>query len=136
MSAEVEMLRRAVDYALNAVDTVTADLLSQPTPCSKWNLHILLSHACESVAAFQEGLASGRVGLFPTEDKDTTSDPTCCLRVRLIQLRDEWSGTIDGRIIAVADHRIRHSLVAAAAALEICVHGWDVFQRTRPTNPT
>jgi uncharacterized protein (TIGR03086 family) len=138
MSAEVEMLRRAVDYALTAVDTVTSDVLSQPTPCSKWNLRMLLSHTCESVAAFQEGLASGRVRLFPTEDNDTASDPTGCLRVRLIQLCDEWTATGAGRIIAVADHRIPQSLVAAAAALEIGVHGWDVFQASghhRPIPP-
>ena len=66
----------------------------------------LLSHACESVAAFQQGLASGRVRLFPTEDDDTASDLTCCLRVRLTQLCDEWTATSDGRTIAVADHRI------------------------------
>jgi len=132
------MLRRAVDYALTAVDTVTSDVLSQPTPCSKWSLRMLLSHACESVAAFQQGLASGRVRLFPTEDDDTASDLTCCLRVRLTQLCDEWTATSDGRTIAVADHRIPQSLVAAAAALEIGVHGWDVFQASghhRPIPP-
>ena len=135
MSAEAEMMRRAVDYALTAVDTVTTDLLSQPTPCAKWNLRMLLSHACESVAALHEGLASGRVELFPAEGNDTASDPTCRLRAGLIQLRDEWIGTSDSCIIAVADHRIPRSLVAAAAALEIAVHGWDVFQATGHDRP-
>jgi uncharacterized protein (TIGR03086 family) len=135
MSAEVQMLRRAVDYALTAVDTVTSDLLSQPTPCSKWNLRMLLSHACESVAALQEGLTRGRVDLFPTDDNNTAPDPTRCLRAGLIRLRDEWTGTSDSRIIAVADHRIPQSLVAAAAALEIGVHGWDVFRASGHDRP-
>lgn len=128
MSAEVLLLDVAMDYALDAIDTVRPELLSQSTPCSEWNLRMLLSHACESVAALQEGVCCGRVDLFPTDHHDALVDPTRCLRGRIMHLRDEWVAANGDRSIAVADQLIPLSLMTCAAALEITVHGWDVFR--------
>lgn len=128
MTTDVVLLRRAVDYALNAIDTVTPDLLSRPTPCSEWNLRMLLSHACESVAALQEGLDRGRVSLLSTEDDEAAADVIRFLRRSVTRLLDAWTVARDERIIAVADLRIPLPLMAGTAALEVTVHGWDVFQ--------
>ena len=135
MTGEVLLLERASDYAVGAVDTVTPGLLSRPTPCSRWNMRMLLSHLCSSLAALHEGLDSGRVGLFPTEDHDTTADPTSFVRPRVARLLDKWITASDDRMIAVADHRIPLSLMAGLAALEIAVHGWDVFQASGHDRP-
>ena len=63
-NSDVGLLRRAVNYTLSSVDAVSPDLLSRPTPCSQWDLQMLLEHANESIAALHEGLDSGQVGMF------------------------------------------------------------------------
>src|SRR5260370_16937674 len=60
-----ELLERAVSYALDSVASVRPALMRRPTPCRGWDLHALLSHACESVEALQEAIATGRVSLAP-----------------------------------------------------------------------
>lgn len=138
MNPQLALLRPAVAYALDAVDTVTPDLLSQPTPCAKWNLRSLLNHTSASAAALHEGLAYGRVGLFPDDKEDDdhdATDPAGLARVRVRRLLEEWFAADDDRAIMVADHRIPLSLLAGAAALEIAVHGWDVRQASRQYRP-
>src|SRR5581483_9189468 len=65
------LLEPSISYALGATLAVTPELLSRPTPCAEWDLRTLLRHACESLAAFGEGIQAGRVGLNPAaEDGD------------------------------------------------------------------
>lgn len=135
MSCGAVLLGRAAEYAVGAVDTVAPELLSRPTPCRKWNLRMLLSHLCSSVAALQEGLDSGRVCLFPTGDHETAADPTSLVRSRVTRLLDEWSVASDDRMIAVAGQPIPLSLMAGLAALEIAVHGWDVSRASGHDRP-
>jgi uncharacterized protein (TIGR03086 family) len=135
MTVRVELLRRAAHYTLTAIDTVTPDLLTRPTPCTQWNLRMLLSHTCESVSAFQESLDCGRITLFPADHDKIAADPTDCLRHRLTRLVEDWTAAGDERNIAVADHRIPLSTIAATAALEIAVHGWDIVQASGRRRP-
>jgi len=135
MTADLELLQRAARYALVAIDVVTPEVLTRPTPCRQWNLHMLLSHTCESVAAFQEGLDDGRVALFPADRDATARNPTDVLRGSLNRLVDVWTATGGERNVAVADHRIPLSMIGAAAALEIAVHGWDIAQASGDRRP-
>jgi uncharacterized protein (TIGR03086 family) len=129
MSDGVGPLHRAVGYALGAIDSVTPELLSRPTPCRDWDLRMLLRHACESVAALEEGLETGRIGLYPVFDEDTAADPTRIFRSRVTRLLEIWTVAAgDARIVEVAGERLPPSAMAGAAALEIAVHGWDVSQ--------
>lgn len=134
MSAAPLLLQRAVRYALDAVDQVTPEQLSRPTPCGKWDLHMLLSHTSASVAALQEGLVGGRVDLFPTAEQESLADPVVLLRGRLIRLLEEWDAA-DERAVAIADEQIPLALMAAAAALEIAVHGWDIYRASGHDRP-
>lgn len=135
MTAHVELLHRAAHYTLTAIDTVTPDLLTRPTPCKQWNLRMLLSHTCESVAAVQEAFDHGRVALFRDDHDETAADPTDSLRHRLTRLVDAWTAAGAERNVAVADHRIPLSTIAATAALEIAVHGWDIIQASGQDEP-
>ena len=66
-----QLLEPSIGYALGVVLAVTPELLSRPTPCSEWDLRMLLRHASESLAAFGEGIKTGHVGLNPAaEDGD------------------------------------------------------------------
>jgi uncharacterized protein (TIGR03086 family) len=135
MTAHLELLQGAVQYTLTAIDAVTPDLMTRPTPCKHWNLRMLLSHTCESVVAFREGLDCGHVALFPADQDRIAADPTGSLRHRLTRLVEGWTAAGDERNIAVADHGIPLSTIAATAALEIAVHGWDIDQATGQGQP-
>ena len=122
------LLEPSISYALGAVLAVTPELLSRPTPCRGWDLRMLLRHASESLAAIGEGIEAGRVALEPAaEDADLAADPARAFRDRARRLLD--AGTIPGHqreIIEIAGCPLAASVIAAAAALEIAVHGWDI----------
>jgi hypothetical protein len=102
------LLEPSISYALGVVLAVTPELLSRPTPCREWDLRMLLRHACDSLAAFGEGIETGRVGLDPAaEDGDLAADPARAFRDRACQLLDAWTGP--GR------HRLFPAPVAVAA---------------------
>lgn len=135
MSRHLTLLRAAADYALAALDTVTPDVLWRPTPCAKWDLHMLLRHISSSVAAFQEGLDERRVGLFPRDVDDLERDPADFVRVRMMRLLEGWTTPDENCGIAVADQRIPLAVMADAATLEIAIHGWDVYQASGHQRP-
>ena len=125
----IELLQRAIRYALGAIQAVTPDRLSDPTPCQDWDLRMLLRHACESVAALQEGVDTGRVALCPVRDDEAAADPTGIFRARAIRLLDAWTNAArHGRAIDIADQQLADTVMAGAGALEIAVHGWDISQ--------
>jgi uncharacterized protein (TIGR03086 family) len=119
----VELLQRAIRYALRATHAVTPECLSRPTPCQGWDLRMLLRHVCESVAALQEGLDTGRVALCPGSDDEAAADPTAIFRARAIRLLDAWTNAArHGRDIDIADQQLADTVMAGAGALETCGH--------------
>ena len=125
----IGLLQRAIGYALGAIQAVTPDRMSDPTPCQGWDLRMLLRHVCESVAALQEGLDTGRVALCPVPDDEADADPTAIFRARAVRLLDAWTGAArPGRDIDIADQQLAETVMAGAGALEIAVHGWDISQ--------
>lgn len=122
------LLEPSISYALGAVLAVTPELLSRPTPCGEWDLRMLLRHACESLAAIDEGIEAGSVDLDPAaEDSDLAADPARVFRNRAGQLLDAWTSPGHQRqVIDIAGCPLAVSVMAAAAALEVAVHGWDI----------
>ena len=102
-----------------------------------WDLRMLLRHACESLAAFGEGIEAGRVGLDPAAgDGDLAADPARAFRDRACQLLDAWTGPSHQRqIVDIAGCPLAASVMAAAAALEVAVHGWDISRACGPRQP-
>ncbi len=131
------LLEPSIGYAIGAVLAVTPRLLSRPTPCEGWDLWMLLRHSCESLAAFGEGIEAGRVDLDPAaEDGDLAADPARAFRDRAGQLLDAW--TSPGRqrqVIEIAGCPLAASVMAAAAALEVTVHGWDISRACGQRRP-
>src|SRR5205814_6428334 len=126
-----------ISYALGAVLAGTPELLSRPTPCRGWDLRMLLRHASESVAAIGEGIEAGRVGLDPAaEDGDLAADPARAFRDRAGQLLDACTGPGHQRqVIEIADCPLAASVMAAAAALEVAVHGGDISRACGQRQP-
>jgi uncharacterized protein (TIGR03086 family) len=134
-AAEAGLLEPAIGYALAAVQAVTPDLLPRPTPCRCWDLRMLLRHASESLAALCEGAGAGRVGLRPGAD-DAAADPVRAFRQRAGLLLGTWTAAGGGpEVIAIADLCLPAGILAAAGALEIAVHGWDVSRACGQRRP-
>lgn len=131
------LLEPSISYALGAVPAVTPELLPRPTPCGEWDLRMLLRHACESLAAFGEGIATGRVGLDPAaEDGALAADPARAFRDRACQLLDAWTGPGPRRqVVDIAGCPLSAGVMAAAAALEVAVHGWDISRACGQRQP-
>jgi uncharacterized protein (TIGR03086 family) len=131
------LLEPSISYALGAALAVTPELLSRPTPCREWDLRMLLRHACESLAAFGEGIEAGRVGPDPAPDDGTLpADPARAFRDRAGQLLDAWTSPGHQRqVIDIAGCPLAASVMAATAALEIAVHGWDISRACGQRQP-
>ena len=68
------------------------------------------------------------LGLDPAaEDGDLAADPARAFRDRACQLLDAWTGPGHQRqVVDIAGCPLAASVMAAAAALEVAVHGWDI----------
>jgi uncharacterized protein (TIGR03086 family) len=134
------LLERSIGYALGVAVAVTPDLLSRPTPCREWDLRMLLRHASESLAAISEGIQTGHVRIdAAAEDIDLAADPARAFRARARQLGATWTSLGHQRqIVEIAGCPLTASVMAAAAALEVAVHGWDISRacgQRRPIPP-
>ena len=131
------LLEPSIGYAVGAVLAVTPELLPRPTPCRGWDLRMLLRHASESLAAIGEGIEAGRVGLYPAaEDGDLAADPAEAFRDRASQLLDAWTSPGHRRQdVEIAGCPLAAGILAAAAALEVAVHGWDISRACGQRQP-
>ena len=131
------VLEPSISYALGAVVAITPEQLSRRTPCRDWDLRMLLRHASESLAAIAEGIETGRVGLDPAaEDGDLAADPAQAFRDRAGQLLDAWTSPgHQRRVVDIAGCPLAASVMAAAAALEVAVHGWDISRACGQRQP-
>jgi uncharacterized protein (TIGR03086 family) len=133
--AGVGLLERAVDYLLGVLHTVSGERLPAPTPCRRWDLRTLLAHLDESLLALHEAACLGHVRLVALEC--AADDPVAVVRDRASGMLGAWTGT--GRTgVTVGGAGLTTGIVAAAGAVEVAVHGWDVAcaaGRPRPIPP-
>ena len=141
MLDQVGLLERAVGYALGSVAAVAPRLLSRPTPCSDWDLRMLLQHVNDSLAVLCEGIDTGHIGPDPATDHDNgpAADLAATFRDRARRLLGAWTSTSrHDQVIAIVDRPLPASVVAGAGAIEIAVHGWDISRacgQRRPIPP-
>jgi uncharacterized protein (TIGR03086 family) len=125
----VELLERALNYALGSLRLVTPPAMAHPTSCRSWDLRALLRHIDDSLSALHEAGAFGYVDIEAAEDdRDPTVDPVSTLRNRACLLLGAWTNADSPRVISIADHPLTTCIVTGAGAVEIAVHGWDVAQ--------
>ena len=139
LTGGVGLLERATGYTLGSLLAVTPQALGDPTPCREWDLRALLWHLDESLLALHEAGAVHHVGLHPVEDVgDPAADPVVTLRDRACRMLGAWTSRSSSSPVSIADHLLPTEVVAAAGAVEIAVHGWDVAAacgRHRPIPP-
>ena len=122
------LLERAVGYTRTSLQVVASTPLSVPTPCHGWDLHALLRHMNDSLAAFTEAADIGYVDLVPVRSDEPGELLVDRLKGRACALLAAWSHHPGTGSVAVSDRVLRSDLLAAAGSLEIAVHGWDVAQ--------
>ncbi len=120
----VDLLARAVDYALGSLDAAADADLATPTPCAGWDLRALLDHVNDSLLALHEAAALGRV--FPDAGDHPQPDPVALLRDRASRLVGAWAAPVPRTEIACGDLELTSAVVSATGAFEVTVHGWDV----------
>jgi uncharacterized protein (TIGR03086 family) len=130
LSRELQLLESAVGYALAGAGMATPQLRSRPTPCAGWDLEMVLDHLGDSIGVLHEAIATAGVspGPAPGDDRPPGRDPVARLRGQAARLLG--AGAAAGpaeRRVAIGDHELTASMVALTAAIEICVHGWDIW---------
>ncbi|HEU5156765.1 MAG TPA: TIGR03086 family metal-binding protein [Streptosporangiaceae bacterium] len=171
LSGAVGLLERALGYTLGGLGAITPEAMSRPTPCPEWDLHALVCHVTDSLAALHEAIDDGHVALDaptviaagsgrPTDHPADPADPVATCRDGARNVLGSWVAA-DGihgaggrggrgaegdgggeRLVTVGDCPPRAATAATVAcvgAIEIAVHGWDIYHacgRPRPIPPT
>jgi uncharacterized protein (TIGR03086 family) len=143
LSGAVGLLERALGYTLGSLGAITPEDLSRPTPCPEWDLRALLHHVADSLAALHEATDDGHVTMDTPDVESGPFDEAANLVVRIRdgarRMLGSWVGAGGGdRLITVGGCPMRIQTVACVGAIEITVHGWDIYQacgRPRPIPP-
>lgn len=128
------LLERSLGFTLGGLQLVTPEAMTRDTPCVAWDLEQLLLHMDRSLLALHEAIAVGHLDLDPETDLnavyadygDPRTDPVSALKNRACRLVGDWLGPSRAGTVTVADRSLRAEVVAAAGAVEVTVHGWDV----------
>ena len=129
------LLERAVGYTRGALLEVTPAMVHHPTPCSDWDLGLLLDHMVDSLAALTEAADLGYVALAIPDGPPSPVDAVEQLRTLACSLLGSWSAVASDEDVMVGDRPLASSLLACAGALEVTLHGWDVSQATGSCAP-
>ena len=130
LSRGLELLESAVSYALAGAGMATPQLLSRPTPCLGWDLETLLDHLSDSIGLLHEAIATAGAdaSAAPPDDPGPEPDPVARLRGQAARLLGACAvvGPAERRV-AIGDRELTASMVAVTGAIEITVHGWDIW---------
>jgi uncharacterized protein (TIGR03086 family) len=136
---ELALLERAIGYTRCALVASLPVDPAVPTPCSEWDLGDLLTHMLDSLHALDEAGRLGQVGPYavpPPIPRPATTEPLVMgLQESACDLLAGWSAGGGEALVDIVGSPLRAGLVAAAGALEVAVHGWDVGRAVRIDHP-
>jgi uncharacterized protein (TIGR03086 family) len=129
LSRGLELLESAVRYALAGARMATPQLLPRPTPCPGWDLERLLDHLSDSIGVVGEAIATAGAGISAAPGYPGAGPG------RVVRLRGQAARLLGAcaaagpaeRRVAIGDRELTASMVAVTGALEITVHGWDIW---------
>lgn len=142
LTGGVALLERATSYALGSLLLVTPEAMSNPTPCTEWDLRALLIHMDDSLLALHDAIVYGHVDLDPPDHGETDADngdpavdPVTSLRTRAMRMTGAWADARAPGQISIAGRALSSSIVAVTGAVEVAVHGWDVARACHEDRP-
>ena len=121
LAGAVLLLESAIGYTAEALGAAEDADPQAPTPCDRWRLAELLEHMDDALDTFVEA-AVGRLHPLPT----TTGPRLESIRAKGCRLLETWRADAP-EVVLLGDQAVPGGLVAGTAALEIAVHGWDLF---------
>ena len=128
LSRGLELLESAVRYALAGAALGAPQLLPRPTPCPGWDLEALLDHLSDSIGVLTGAITGDGARAASPGYPGPGPDPVARLRGQAAGLLGAFSAAGPaGRRVAIWDRELTVSMVAVTGALEITVHGWDIF---------
>lgn len=130
----VALLERATSYALGVLHLVTPELTRRPTPCTGWNVAALLAHLDDSLTALRDAVDLGAIELEATRP-DLGPRPAATVRDHAGAVLGTWVNAEGSHAVTVGGCPLATGLVAAAGALELAVHGWDLAVACGDTRP-
>ncbi|GAB3976829.1 TIGR03086 family metal-binding protein [Actinoallomurus acanthiterrae] len=132
LASGAAMLERAIGYTLGTIQAVSPEQYSNPTPCTAWNLRMLLEHLNDSLDVLQQISDTQHIesSAIPAPDHNRPmTDPMMHFRRRATQLLGSWSASAyHDRMTDIACLPLPNEIAAYTGALEIAVHGWDISQ--------
>jgi uncharacterized protein (TIGR03086 family) len=135
LTGGVALLERAVGYALGSLRLVTPEAMANPTPCREWDLRALLLHLNDSLLALHEAVAERRVALEPATDGGPAGGLVAALRSEASRTLGAWTNAGSAGPVSIGGRPLTADVVAAAGAVEVAVHGWDVARACGQDRP-
>jgi uncharacterized protein (TIGR03086 family) len=131
-----DALDRAVTFAGGVVKGVPADQLTDPTPCTEWDVHALLNHLIGTVW-LGEALLGDRTprhavapGGLPAEDL-VEGDPAAAYAASAAALlAAAGAGDTLTRAHQTPFGEMPGAVLASFFTLDVAVHGWDLATAT------
>jgi uncharacterized protein (TIGR03086 family) len=145
---EYRLLERAIRYALSAAGHTTPQLLTEPTPCTGWDLGTLLlhlgesfdtlagslrartldpGHGCSGAAGPARAPAAPQGGELVDDEPASDGELAAGLAGRAAALLWACAEVQGGEEpVAAGDRRLTTGVVAITGAIEVAVHGWDI----------
>lgn len=115
---QLDVLKRALDQAGEAIGAVTEDQLSGTTPCPDWEVSKLISHLIQDAERFTQGVQGG--------DPDWSAQPET--------VSGDWSGDFrsaaDELVAAWQQKGEGEPPGPIWQASEIAIHTWDLVRAT------
>jgi len=124
------LLTQAAGYALESLVGISAHDLGRPTPCAGWDLNTLLGHVADSLDVLVDVRAVAFVSSTPHRalTADLSSDPITAVGRRIDDLIYTWNSPRDlDAVCEIGDRVLWTETAAAAGAVELAAHGWDIF---------
>jgi uncharacterized protein (TIGR03086 family) len=125
----IERIEKATEHTSKIVKGVKTDQLSNPTPCSEFDVRLLLNHMIGGLEMLSTAAAGGEAkmpegdqfGANPGEDYDTR-------RAKLLEaVRSD--GVLDGTW-KMPFGELPAQMMASIAFVEHVTHGWDLAKAT------
>lgn len=128
---QISILKKAVDQTGQIVSGVKPDQLSQPTPCSDWDVRGLLNHTVGGVRMFDDAARDKPFDPRSFEGDLLGDDPAAAYDAAAAQLRDavDAPGVLE-QIWKLPFGEMPGSFAIGIATVEAFQHGWDVARAT------
>jgi uncharacterized protein (TIGR03086 family) len=125
----LKLLQRTFESTGHILEGVGPDELSNPTPCSEWDVRALLDHVIGVIAGF--GAAAARESA-PPAPPEVGDEPLAAYRTVTQQALDAWNrpGALEGTCTIGHGLTVPAGVAAGINVLDTLVHGWDLARAT------